>query len=249
MDPLVTTAAAGLRARLEALDLLANNLANSSTPGFKADREAYSLYLGDESAEARDSGSGLAQVTAPTIDRHHTDLRQGQLLPSGSQSELALSGAGFFLVTGPQGPLITRAGRIQVARDGRLVTPEGYEFVTVEPRRIKADPQRPLDIDKEGTVSQGGVRLGKLKIINPDLSVQPPKREGVYFSLDSRLMTAPEASADVYQGRVEAANVSVPETAVRLINVLRQFESLNKAIQLGGEMSRKAVEEVARINP
>lgn len=250
MDPLTAAAASGMRSRLEALDLLANNLANSSTPGYKADREAYTSYLGDESSGAELDGVGYSQISVPLIEAHRTDFSQGALSPTGSSSDLALSGEGFFLLDSAAGPLMTRSGRLSISRDGRLLTADGHEFATVEPRRIRADPQLPLVVDVDGTVRQQGQPLGRLKIVQCDMRLQPPKREGVYFSLDSSPapVLAP-ASAEVRQGMMEGSNFSVPESAVRLVGVLRQFEALQKALQLGGEMGRKAVEEVARVNP
>jgi flagellar basal body rod protein FlgG len=249
MDPLSSTAAAGLRARLEALDLLANNLANSSTPGFKADREVYAIYLGQDSLEAAESGFGSAQILAPTLERHHTDPRQGVLVETGNPGELALSGEGYFLLEGPDGIRLTRAGRIQIDRDGRLVSPEGFEFVAAGPRPIRADPSQPLEVDQNGIVHQNRAVLGQLRIVQAELSATA-KRQGVYFQLDrAALPGLRDAQARVHQGKVEASNVSVPETAVRLVTILRQFETLQKAIQLGGEMGRRAVEDVARVNP
>lgn len=250
MDPLTTTAAAGLRSRLEALDMLANNLANSSTPGFKADREAYGLYWSEDSLEADALGTGLAQASAPVIELNRTDLSQGQLTVTGSPTDLALSGTGFFQVDGPAGPLLTRSGRVQVTSDGRLTTQDGYELTTVEPQRIRANPQLPFEVDSEGVVRQQGRILGRLKIVDYDFKAQAPKREGVYFSLDSKDIPSLKASrAEVFQGKLEASNTSPSESAVRLVGILRQFESLQKAIQLGGEMGRRAVEEVAKVNP
>lgn len=249
MDPLTSTAAAGLRARLEALDLMANNLANSSTPGFKADREVYAVYLGQDSLEAANSGFGAPQVVAPTLERHHTDPRQGVLVETGNPSELALSGDGYFLLQAPDGPRLTRAGRIQIDPQGRLVTPEGFEFVAAGPRPIRADPGQPLEVDQNGVVHQSGAVLGQLRLVQADLSATA-RREGVYFQLDRAAIPGlRDAQVRVHQGKVEASNVSVPETAVRLVTILRQFETLQKAIQLGGEMGRRAVEEVARVNP
>ncbi|MGB9610354.1 MAG: flagellar hook basal-body protein, partial [Bryobacteraceae bacterium] len=211
-----------MRARLEALDLVANNLANSSTPGFKADREVYTLYLGEESTESALAGGGLAQASAPYLERHHTDPRQGVLFDSGNPSELALSGEGYFLLEAPDGLRLTRAGRIRIDRDGRLVSPEGFEFVTVEPRRIRANPARMVDVDRDGIVSQDGQVLGRLRLVKADLSAAS-RREGIYFQLDSSsLSSLPPADAEVHQGKAEASNVSVPETAVRLVQILRQ---------------------------
>src|ERR1700758_5179085 len=104
MDSLTAIAASGLRARMESLDLLANNVANASTGGYKADREFYSLYVAPE-AQGSDAAS-----TMPVIERPWTDLSQGLLQPTGNPLDLALSGNGFFTVQGPGGPLYTRNG-------------------------------------------------------------------------------------------------------------------------------------------
>src|SRR3954464_14688291 len=100
MDPISAVAASGMRARMESLDLLANNVANDSTGGHKADREFYSLYAAPETA---DQGS-----TMPVIERPWTGLTQGALQPTGNPLDVARSGSGFFSVDGPRGPLYTR---------------------------------------------------------------------------------------------------------------------------------------------
>ncbi len=239
MDPLTITAGAGLRSRSEALDLLANNLANTSTAGFKADREAYTLFLGDDSS----------QTTSPFIERQRTDFSQGQLKPTGDPADLALEGDGFFLVDGPDGPLLTRNGAYRITPDGRLTTPEGFEFATVEPRRIRATPGEKLEIDSEGVVRQRGGQLGRFKLVETSRDAQPAKLEGAYFALDTtRIPALSPARARVHQGKTEAANFSPAEAAVRLVNLLRQFETMQKALQIGGEMGRRAVDEVARVH-
>src|SRR5271165_4333912 len=98
MDPMTAIAASGLRARMDSLDLLANNMANSSTGGYKADREFYSLYM---APEAQASGSS---TTMPVVERPWTDLSQGLLTNTGNALDVALSGKGFFTVSGPNGP-------------------------------------------------------------------------------------------------------------------------------------------------
>src|ERR1035441_9693053 len=95
MDPMTAIAASGLRARMESLDLLANNIANASTGGYKADREFYSLYVAPETA-GNDSPS-----TMPLIERPWVDHAQGALRSTGNPLDVALSGKGFFSVNGP----------------------------------------------------------------------------------------------------------------------------------------------------
>lgn len=245
MDPLTITAASGLRSRMEALDLLSNNLANTSTAGYKADRESYNLYM---SAAAAETATGLS-VRSPLVERQWIDLRQGSIQITGDPSHLALSGNGFFVVSSPHGPLLTRGGQFVITSEGKLTTREGYEFVNVEPQRIKADPLLPVEIDSSGLVRQSGLELGRLQLVDSANPEALSRREGVYMSLDTHQVGATKASgAEVKQGHLESSNIGPAEAAVRLVNILRQFETLQKAIQLGGDMNRRAVEEVARIH-
>ena len=250
MDPLSSTAAAGMRSRLEALDILANNLSNASTNGFKGDREAYSLYLGPESGEGSYISAGYAQTTAPNIEAHRTDFTQGQLVPTEVSTDLALSGQGFFLVDAGTGPLLTRNGKFQVTKEGKLTTQEGYEFETVEQPRIRAVADAPIEVSADGSVRQNGITLGRLKLLSPAASIQPHKHSGAYFSLDTTsLSLAKPSTATIHQGNVEAANITPASSAVQLVSVLRQFETLQRATQIGSDLNKRAIEEVAKVNP
>jgi flagellar basal-body rod protein FlgF len=117
MDPISAAVASGMRARLDSLDMLANNIANTSTAGYKVDREFYSLY---RDAEAEDG------MLSPVIEKPWTDFSQGTLQVTGRPLDLALNGKGFFAVNSPSGTLYTRNGSFQVAPSGDVVTAEGY---------------------------------------------------------------------------------------------------------------------------
>lgn len=242
MDPITSTAAAGIRARMEALDLLANNLANSGTPGFKADREAYRLYTSAEST------SGMAW--SPVIESHVTDFSQGQIAATSTPSDIAISGDGFLVADGPRGPVLTRNGKLHVTNEGKLVTMEGYELATIEPRRIRLNPQLPFEVGVDGSVVQDAMTVGHIRIGETLNGVQPKKQEGAYFQVDlDQIRTLPPDRYQIRQGYLESSNSSPAEASVKLIGILRQFESLQRAMQLGGEMGRKAVEDVARVTP
>src|SRR5579883_2506199 len=145
MDPLTATAASGLRARMESLDLLANNVANAATGGYKADREFYSLYAAPEAADNTAS-------TMPVIERPWVDLSQGLVHETGSPSDLALSGPGFFTVNGPSGPLYTRNGSFRVSPAGTLTTADGYAVSSGAGTPITLQHGRPFEIAADGTI-------------------------------------------------------------------------------------------------
>jgi flagellar basal-body rod protein FlgF len=240
MDPITAIAASGLRSRMESLDLLANNVANAATGGYKADREFYSLYVAPEAA------SGDA-VTMPVIERPWVDHAQGTLHTTGNPLDLALSGKGFFAVNGPGGPLYTRNGNFRLASDGRLVTGEGYAVRDQQGKPLTIAGRLPVEVSNDGTITQDGSVIGKLEIVDFSSPTGLSKQGANYFRLSDPAVKPVPAPADIEQGSLEASNTGSAESAVRLISVMRQFEMLQRAVSLGAEMNRKAVEEVAKV--
>ena len=241
MDPLTISAAAGLRARMDSLEMLANNIANGSAGGYKADREFYSLYAAAEASQP-------APDTLPVIERPWVDFSQAQLRPTGSPLDFALAGKGFFGVNGPHGTLYTRDGNFRVSRDGVLVTAQGYPVRGLRGVALAVSPGQPVDVGPDGVVRQAGQEVGRLEVVDfSDLSALG-KQGHSYFKLTGTGSKPFEASGtSVEQGQLENSNVSPAEAAVRLIDVMRQFEMLQKTIGIGAEMNRKAIEEVARV--
>src|ERR1700722_19180838 len=114
MDPLTSTAASGLRSSMASLDLTANYRANVQTSGFNTDREFYNLYTAAEAAEP----GAYDPTQMPVLERNWTDFSQGSLRQTANPTDLAISGNGFFTVTGPSGALYTRNGAFQLNSSG-----------------------------------------------------------------------------------------------------------------------------------
>jgi flagellar basal-body rod protein FlgF len=249
MDPLTISAASGLRARMESLDMLANNLANAATSGYKGDYESYGLYAGSESSAGLNGQLDPTRPgTLPVIERPWTDFSQGLLQSTGNAFDLALSGKGLFVVTGPSGPLYSRNGNFHVDEQGRIVSAEGYPLQSQDGTPLQVDPTKPADVSADGTVLQGGQSIGRLQVVGVQDQSSFTKVGHSYFrTQDPAAKPTPAANVQVQQGKLENSNVSPAESAVRLVSVMRQFEMLQRAISLGAEMNRKAVEEVARV--
>ncbi len=236
-------AASGMRSRMESLDLLANNIANASTGGYKADREFYSLYA----AADADADNG---TTMPVIEKQYTDLSQGMLQPTGNSLDVALSGAGFFAVQGPGGPLYTRNGNFRLASDGKLISAEGYPVRGTGGAAITLPGTQPIEISGDGTVMQGGKAIGQLQIADFTSGAGLAKQGNNYFrAADPAGQVAIPQGTSVEQGKLEASNSGTAESAVRLISIMRQFEMLQKAAALGTDMDKQAIEQVARVSP
>lgn len=240
MDPLTVAAASGMRSRLESLDLLANNIANASTSGFKADGEFYSLY------SSADASADIAQL--PMIQKRWTDFSQGTLTQTGSPLDVALSGKGFFAASAPDGRLYTRNGSFRLSNAGQLQTQEGYPVLGSDGKAIQLDPTQAIEIDRDGAIHQAGETVASLAVMEcPDLEALS-KRGNTYYSLDpSGLPARPAASTEVRQSAIENANEQPAQGAVRLVGVLRQFEMLQRAITLGSTMNKQTIEEVAKV--
>jgi flagellar basal-body rod protein FlgF len=245
MDALTISAASGLRSRMESLDMLANNLANAATSGYKTDREFYGLYSGvqDEALSPDQSATVL-----PVIERPWTDFSQGTLTPTGNPLDMAVSGKGFFAVQGTSGTLYTRNGNFKADASGAVKTSDGYPVLLQGGGKIQLQPSVPVDVATDGTVSQGGRVLGRLQVVQFADSNALTKAGNSYFqAADPQVKPTAATNAEVLQGKLEGSNVGTAEAAVRLVAIMRQFEMLQKAISLGTEMNSQSIQEVARV--
>ena len=217
--------------------MLANNIANSATAGYKVDREFYSLYQDAEAA------GGLL---SPVIDKPWTDFSQGQLQSTGKPLDVALDGKGFLAVNGPAGPLYTRNGALRVTPAGDVTSAEGYPVRLVGGTTLRSASTAAMEISADGSVRQGGTDIGKLEIVDFAPGSLAKQGTSLFRAIEGATPIAAQA-VSVHQGKLEGSNVASAECAVRLVSLLRQFEMLQRAITITGEMSKRSLEEVARV--
>ncbi len=246
MDSLIATAASGMRSRMETLDLLANNIANAGTTGYKADQESYNTYFGENAWNGYNEGRpDTAEM--PVAEHSWTDLSQGTLVPTGNSTDVALASSGFFAVDGPNGTYYTRNGHFKLSKAGILVTQEDYPVKGTDGGQIKLDPNQDFQITPAGEIQQNGNTVARLGVTNSDPK-NPGDRVGAgYFRFSPDATLQPNTNAEVQQGRIETSNVTPAYTAVKLVSVMRSFEMLQKAVTMASEMNRRVVEEVARV--
>lgn len=215
--------------------MLANNIANTGTAGFKADREFNSLF----------------EQQLPVVERQWTDFSQGTLLPTGNPLNMALSGGGLFALNSPAGTVFTRNGDFRISKMNQIETSDGYTVRNVldKGKPIVVDPLQPIEVGKDGVVRQDGQDLGQMEIDSPESDpLSMSKLGSSYFIMADKNAAPPMArGTEVLQGQIEQSNVPVAESAVKLVGVMRQFEMLQKAITLDADMSRKAIDEVAKV--
>jgi len=236
MDPLLIAASAGMRSRMDSLDMLANNLANAGTSGFKMDRELMGLHAGDQ----------------PDVQRQWTDFSQGALEPTSNLLDLGLAGEGFFALNSKAGVTYTRSGAFQLNAAGEITTPDGMTLRNRldSGRPIRLDPNKDIAVDRDGSISQGGKVVARIEVAraaSPQSILQ--KMGGTYFASTGTGMTSVDTDApEIKQGVIERSNVPVADSAVRLVSVMRRFEMLQRAASTGAEMNKKATDDIARVN-
>ena len=225
------------------LDVVANNIANVDTTGFKVEG---TMVKTDPATGAKmiDGPPSLKFVIDDGVTR---DFSQGALRQTDGPFDLGIEGQGFFSIQTAAGERFTRDGRFTLAPDGKLTTQAG-DPVQGEAGDIVVDPQQgPVSIAADGTVSQGANKVGKIAVVTfEDLASLSKTGDNQYRST-SNLQTQPSTAARVHQGMLEGSNVNSVLQITRLIEISRAYESMAKTIENSAELSRRSVERLGRV--
>jgi flagellar basal-body rod protein FlgF len=162
MDNISVTAVRGLQSRMQSLDLLASNLVNSATSGYKIYRELSGIYSSEDSQNAVDGGPG---AMLPAIEKQWTDFSQGVIEVTGNLLDVALSGKGFFGLNGPNGPPYTHNESFQLLPSREIGTGDGMPLRGVGGNTIRVSSNKSLTVSADGVVHQDVASLGQIQIV------------------------------------------------------------------------------------
>lgn len=242
----------GLLAQQVRQDVLANNLAQVDTPGFKADRVAFSERLNEaalrgNTPELRHPGFDKASggLFATEI---YTSFEQGRFIPTSNKLDVALHGSGFLSVGTDDGVRYTRDGRLTVDAEGSLihvasggrVLDEGGRPIVVNPRQVAS-----IAIDARGRVQQGDALAGQLGVVDFENS-QDLEKVGENL-LDAGNARKVFSNANVRQGMIEASGVDPTLSMVDMISATRAYEMGASMIRMQDESLGRVVNDVGRI--
>lgn len=230
-------ALSGNLSALRRLDVISNNLANSSTPGFKGDRIQFESVL----AGTKDP----SQAPVFSGERFSTDFTPGGLQKSDNVLDLALEGDGFFVVNTPQGPAYTRQGNFHRGTGGRLVNADGLE-VQGTGGAINLTGGR-IDIGAGGLVTVDGTPAGTVARVDFPKPYQLTKIGAGLFVPASPQVAATPSTVEIKQGYLESSNVQVITEMARMIETSRYFESCAKAVKTYDDMAAKAANELGKL--
>lgn len=219
MDRLIYLSMSGAKATLQRQDVLAHNLANAATPGFRAEIAAF------RAVPVRGDGASTRVYALESTPRH--DDAPGPVQATGRALDVAVGGRAWLAVQALDGTeAYTRGGALELGPEGELVTRGGLPVLgDGGPISVPAGAQ--LEIAPDGTISARttagkATTVGRLKLVTPEAPLQRGG-DGLFRSADGGALDA-DPAARVQQGALEGSNVGAVETLVAMIAASRQFE-------------------------
>ncbi len=229
----IYTSALGLIPLQKQLEVIANNLANVNTTGFKRD-DAFTNQL--ISANELFKNGTVDPGESNLKEQTYTDFSQGPLQQTNNPLDVALSGTGFFAVQTGQGVMLTRDGSFTLSTDGTLVTRDGYQVMGLNgPIRI-SDIQNlqssHLVIDQNGVVKAGNQIYGQIEVVTPTNLAELAKAGSNLYEMKNggMLEEVNPSVTQVKQGYLEGSNVNPIDEMVAMIQLQSNFEAGQKAI-------------------
>jgi len=246
MDIVSSVAASRIVAQQRVMDVIADNIANANTAGFKAERVQFSDWL------VRRQGSDAPQgdrTIAYTQDRATWREQQaGTLTHTGNPFDLGLTSDGYFTVSTSRGPRLTRDGRFGLMPNGTIADAAGDAVLDSNGRPIvlsTTDTQ--ITIAGDGTVSSENGQLAKIGIVQPTDPMQLSAEGSTLFRSGSS--TTAMASPGLVQGSIEDSNVQPLLEMTRMIDGLRQFQFVSQFIQAEGDRQQSAIDKLLSQQP
>jgi flagellar basal body rod protein FlgG len=223
----------GAMAAERRLEVVANNVANANTPGFRQQRVSFESFL-VATDDRRPAEKGFVGIGEGRVD-----LTPGAIGTTGNPMDIALDGPGFFLVQGQGGPLLTRNGALRMQPDGTLVDGGGLPMLGTNraPIRLRPDGGQP-SVGSDGSISQAGTVVASLGLV----TVDPTRLQPVG---DMHMRAAPEdlvpAKTPVVAGALESSNVNPVRGLVELVQLTQDFQTQNRVMTEYRKLDQKTL--------
>ncbi|PJI86121.1 flagellar basal-body rod protein FlgF [Yoonia maricola] len=236
MDNASYTALTRQSGLLSEMQALANNIANASTTGFRAEGVLFAEHV-------KAVGPDAPSLSMATANVRNTVMTQGALAQTGGTFDLAIEGEGFFLIDTPGGPRLTRAGAFGPNENGDLVTADGHAVLDAGgapvfiPLGLGA-----IGIGPDGTISAGGQPIGQVGLVMPADPLQMVREGGVMFDARGGFEAAPDGR--MLQGFLEGSNVNPILQIGRMIEVQRAYELGQSFLDKEDERIRSVIQAI-----
>ncbi|HVV80463.1 MAG TPA: flagellar basal-body rod protein FlgF [Pseudolabrys sp.] len=232
------------------LDVVANNIANMNTTGFKADGSIFEEYLSPTARTPADSKISFVRDRGTWHD-----MTQGPTQHTGNPLDVAIDGKGFLVVQTPRGERYTRNGSLQIGPTGNLMTADGFPIVGDSGPITLQPTDRQISIAEDGTVSvregtsTADTQRGKLRVVSFDDAqrMRLTKDGSGTFAAPAGVTPQPETNVRVIQGAVEKSNVRGVVEITRMIEITRSYTQLSAMLQQQSDMRTNAIGKLADV--
>lgn len=241
--------AAGAHVQSQRLQVLSNNLANVSTPGFKREFAVFQA----RSAEAIERGQSVAGSKSREdvgggvqFQETVTDFSGGTLRQTGNPSDLGIDGDGFFLVAKDGEQFLTKAGNFHFAPDGRLLTEQGHQVLAADRQPIAINPALPWEFQTTGTLNQSGNNI-PLALVKPNSLKDLTKAGENLFSPGDEIRDLALGDRRVTSGFLEQSSVQPAIEMMELIETSRAYEANIRMIQNQDQLLGSLINRVLKV--
>ena len=223
------------------LDVVANNVANMNTAGFRGERTLFEAAL-----EA--GGRKPTDRIAFTIDRStYTDLRPGAFTETGNPYDVALDGDGFLSVQSPDGVRYTRDGRLRRDADGTLVGTNGYPVLDDGRRPIVVPSDSSvISIGSDGLLSADGNVIARIAVSRFDNPQMLKQTGDLLFEPGEGMEARPAPDTRLVEGKVERSNVQGIVEIGRMMDLTRDYQAVTKMVDDGQDLLRSAINRLGK---
>ncbi|HTR67810.1 MAG TPA: flagellar basal-body rod protein FlgF [Terriglobales bacterium] len=244
MDSGYYAACTALIAQSQSLDVIANNLSNTSTSGYRTEHSQFRSVLANATNRPM-STLNRATNDYGVLGGSRVDLSQGSLERTGNDLDFGIEGSGFFVVQTANGRFFTRNGSFHLAH-GQLVTADGNPVMGDS--GVIPIANGTISVSTDGTISVNGAVAGKIKLVDFKPGTALESVGNTYYSApkDSEI---PADGSQIHQGMVEDSNVNPVENAVELITVQRTADLAQRALSLfDSQFNKIAADDLPRVN-
>jgi len=244
MDNVTAVALSRMVAQQRAMDVTAANIANTATPGYRAERVQFSEWLLRRPGSEEPQGIAFAQDRAT-----YRDERSGPLSRTGNPLDLAIGADNaYFTVLTPRGPRLTRAGRFELAADGSIVDTSGDALLDGNGRKLLVSTaDSAIRVDADGTLASENGTIGRIGVVAADNPANLRAEGDRNFAATGP--TRPVAAPRLTQGAVEESNVQPILEMTRMTDDLRTFQFIAQLVQAEADRQQSAIDKLMPRQP
>jgi flagellar basal-body rod protein FlgG len=250
MERGIYAAATGMIAQQSMQEVLAQNIANSATVGYKQDVVTFRAFqnmmlrrlngIGDRGPNIGEMGTGVEE------DQTTIDWKMGAIVNTNNPLDIAMSEGQFLVAQSGTQMLYTRAGNLQIDPNGNLITAAGNPLLDRADRPINVQGRTGVSIDPRGNVVANNQILGTLKVVQTDPR-QLQKAGGIYYRTADPNALQLAQNPRLLVNSLEQSNTNMMQGLVRLITVSRSFEMAQRALTTQDELLKQAATEVGKV--